>query len=110
MAHYAIDCWDAEIKYSHGWIECVGIADRSAYDLRAQDYLAKTPQARSVDKIGVALVAQGKFAEPKEVEKLDITPNKKKLGLALKGHQKMVIESLKVMMKKRPDGIVSDFY
>ncbi|PHT48018.1 Glycine--tRNA ligase 1, mitochondrial [Capsicum baccatum] len=35
MAYYAADCWDAEIESSYGWIECVGIADRSAYDLRA---------------------------------------------------------------------------
>ncbi|PNY09033.1 serrate RNA effector molecule-like protein [Trifolium pratense] len=34
MAHYAADCWDAEMECSYGWIECVGIADRSAYDLR----------------------------------------------------------------------------
>lgn len=33
MAHYAQDCWDAELLTSYGWIECVGIADRSAYDL-----------------------------------------------------------------------------
>lgn len=33
MAHYACDCWDAEIEMSLGWVECVGIADRSAYDL-----------------------------------------------------------------------------
>jgi glycyl-tRNA synthetase len=33
MAHYAQDCWDAECLTSYGWIECVGIADRSAYDL-----------------------------------------------------------------------------
>lgn len=33
MAHYAQDCWDAELLSSYGWIECVGIADRSAYDL-----------------------------------------------------------------------------
>jgi glycyl-tRNA synthetase len=33
MAHYACDCWDAEIMMSSGWVECVGIADRSAYDL-----------------------------------------------------------------------------
>ena len=25
MAHYACDCWDAEIETSYGWIECVGI-------------------------------------------------------------------------------------
>ncbi|KAH6593045.1 hypothetical protein BASA61_004381 [Batrachochytrium salamandrivorans] len=35
MAHYACDCWDAEIKSSYGWIESVGCADRSAYDLTA---------------------------------------------------------------------------
>ena len=35
MAHYAADCWDAEIECSYGWIECVGLADRSAYDLKA---------------------------------------------------------------------------
>jgi glycyl-tRNA synthetase len=33
MAHYATDCWDAEICTSHGWVECVGCADRSAFDL-----------------------------------------------------------------------------
>ena len=34
MAHYAEDCWDAEIECSYGWVECVGLADRSAFDLR----------------------------------------------------------------------------
>jgi glycyl-tRNA synthetase len=33
MAHYAQDCWDCECLTSYGWVECVGIADRSAYDL-----------------------------------------------------------------------------
>ena len=33
MAHYACDCWDAEMLTSYGWIECVGCADRSAFDL-----------------------------------------------------------------------------
>lgn len=36
MAHYAEDCWDAEVECSYGWIECVGLADRSAYDLRVR--------------------------------------------------------------------------
>lgn len=31
MAHYAADCWDAELHTSSGWVECVGCADRSAY-------------------------------------------------------------------------------
>uniref|UniRef100_A0A0D9W4E5 glycine--tRNA ligase n=1 Tax=Leersia perrieri TaxID=77586 RepID=A0A0D9W4E5_9ORYZ len=86
MAHYAADCWDAEIECSFGWIECVGIADRSAYDLRAHS-----------DKSGVALEAHEKFAEPREVEKFVITPSKKELGLAFKGNHRMVLEALEAM-------------
>ena len=34
MAHYASDCWDIEIHtLQYGWIECVGIANRTNYDL-----------------------------------------------------------------------------
>ena len=35
MAHYATDCWDAEIGTCYGWLESVGIADRACYDLSA---------------------------------------------------------------------------
>ncbi|XP_042497699.1 glycine--tRNA ligase, mitochondrial 1-like [Macadamia integrifolia] len=89
MAHYAADCWDAEIECSYGWIECVGIADRSAYDLRAHS-----------EKSGVPLIAHEKFSEPREVEKLVIAPVKKELGLAFKGSQKNVVEALEVMDEK----------
>ena len=33
MAHYASDCWDAEIETSYGWIEVAGHADRHCFDL-----------------------------------------------------------------------------
>ncbi|EPS67446.1 hypothetical protein M569_07324, partial [Genlisea aurea] len=89
MAHYAADCWDAEIECSYGWIECVGIADRSAYDLKAH-----------TDKSGVPLVAAEKFSEPREVEKLVIIPIKKELGLAFKSNQKMITEALEAMGEK----------
>ncbi|KAI3855942.1 hypothetical protein MKW92_021828 [Papaver armeniacum] len=89
MAHYAADCWDAEIECSDEWIECVGIADRSAYDLRAHS-----------EKSGTPLVAHEKFSEPKEVEKLVITPVKKELGLAFKGNQKKIVEALEAMDEK----------
>ncbi|XP_010250511.1 PREDICTED: glycine--tRNA ligase, mitochondrial 1-like [Nelumbo nucifera] len=89
MAHYAADCWDAEIECSYGWIECVGIADRSAYDLKAHS-----------EKSGVPLVAHEKFQEPREVEKLVIAPVKKELGLAFKGAQKNVVEALEAMGEK----------
>ena len=37
MAHYAMDCWDAEINGSYGWVECVGIAHRGCYDLESHE-------------------------------------------------------------------------
>ncbi|KAL3646747.1 hypothetical protein CASFOL_009291 [Castilleja foliolosa] len=86
MAHYAADCWDAEIESSYGWIECVGIADRSAFDLQAH-----------TEKSGVPLVAYEKFTEPRIVEKLVIILDKRELGLAFKGDQKMVVEALEEM-------------
>jgi len=42
MAHYACDCWDAEIFSSYGWLECVGIADRACFDLNAHAQATKT--------------------------------------------------------------------
>ncbi|XP_031490456.1 glycine--tRNA ligase, mitochondrial 1-like [Nymphaea colorata] len=89
MAHYAADCWDAEIECSYGWIECVGIADRSAYDLHAH-----------TEKSGVPLVAQEKYPEPREVEKLIIAPAKKELGIAFKAEQKKIAEALEAMTEK----------
>jgi len=49
MAHYAADCWDAEIFNSYGWTECVGIADRSAFDLTAHTNSTKTPLTAFVE-------------------------------------------------------------
>lgn len=42
MAHYAADCWDAEIETCYGWLECVGIADRACFDLNAHAKASKT--------------------------------------------------------------------
>lgn len=53
MAHYACDCWDAECQTSYGWVECVGCADRSCFDL--------TQHARAT---GTRLVAEKRLTEP----------------------------------------------
>lgn len=42
MAHYANDCWDAEVETSYGWIEVAGHSDRSAFDLSRHMEKAKT--------------------------------------------------------------------
>jgi glycyl-tRNA synthetase len=45
MAHYAADCWDAEIETCYGWLESVGIADRACFDLNAHAGAAKVDLA-----------------------------------------------------------------
>lgn len=83
MAHYAEDCWDCEIQTTYGWVECVGLADRSAYDLKAH-----------TKKSGVDLVAQEKFNEPKQVKVIEAKPNKKELGKTFKRDQKPICDHL----------------
>lgn len=56
MAHYATDCWDAEIHGSYGWVECVGIAHRGCYDLEAHEQYT-----------GKSLRARRDYTEPKEI-------------------------------------------
>ncbi len=59
MAHYASDCWDAEIHGSYGWIECVGIAHRGCYDLAAHETATGDKNLR----------AWRPYDEPKEVDR-----------------------------------------
>eukprot|EP00672_Neobodo_designis_P020340 CAMPEP_0174840362 /NCGR_PEP_ID=MMETSP1114-20130205/8636_1 /TAXON_ID=312471 /ORGANISM="Neobodo designis, Strain CCAP 1951/1" /LENGTH=624 /DNA_ID=CAMNT_0016074507 /DNA_START=41 /DNA_END=1915 /DNA_ORIENTATION=+ len=72
LAHYAQDCWDAELLTTYGWMECVGIADRSAYDLEHHIKATKKELTGRVD-----------FAEPKIVRKMDRAVDKKVASKAL---------------------------
>ncbi|KAK0622907.1 glycyl-tRNA synthetase-like protein [Immersiella caudata] len=73
MAHYATDCWDAELLTSTGWVECVGCADRSAYDLSVH-----------AKKTGAPLVVRERLETPKVIEELQVEIEKKKFGPAFK--------------------------
>ncbi|KAG1880067.1 hypothetical protein F4604DRAFT_515825 [Suillus subluteus] len=69
MAHYATDCWDAEIENATGWTECVGCADRAAYDLSVHS--ART---------GQPLVVRQALKDPIVTEKEVPEFNKKVVG------------------------------
>lgn len=86
MAHYAEDCWDCEVETSYGWVECAGLADRSAYDLSAHASASK-----------VELNAYERYPEPRMEEVVTITPNKKNLGKALKKEAQRVADELLAM-------------
>ena len=83
MAHYAQDCWDAEVETTYGWVECVGLADRSAFDLDAHS------KATNVD-----LNAFVKYDKPIEKEVLQVTPVMKELGKAFKKEGAVIKEAL----------------
>jgi len=69
MAHYACDCWDAELLTSTGWVECVGCADRSAYDLSVH-----------AKKTGAPLIVRERLEVPKVIEEWEVDIEKKKFG------------------------------
>lgn len=93
MAHYAADCWDAELLTSYGWIECVGCADRSAYDLTVH-----------MKKTGAPLVVREPRKEPLHIEEWAVDINKKKFGPIFKKDGKTVeaaIEALTQDMREK---------
>jgi glycyl-tRNA synthetase len=90
MAHYAIDCWDAEIETDRfGWVEIVGIADRTDYDLKAHARVSKTE-----------LYVYVEYDEPKMVTRFVVNPNMGKLGPIFKGKAKAVADALKQLSEE----------
>jgi glycyl-tRNA synthetase len=90
MAHYAKDCWDAEINNSYGWIECVGHADRACYDLDNHSKVAK-----------VDLIAEERYPKPREVDIVVIKPNAAKIGKTFGKAQEALKEHLRGLEKDR---------
>ncbi|KAK3299446.1 glycyl-tRNA synthetase [Chaetomium fimeti] len=86
MAHYACDCWDAELLTSYGWVECVGCADRSAYDL--------TVHARYT---GTSLAVKEVLPEPVKVEEWQATLDKKRTGPRFKKDAKVVQSAVEAL-------------
>ncbi|XGW17583.1 hypothetical protein V3C99_002295 [Haemonchus contortus] len=89
MAHYAQDCWDAEILTSYGWIECVGNADRSCYDLTQHSKATNTK-----------LVAEKKLEQPKTVDVVEVVPNMALLGKEFKKDAKRIQTALAQMSEE----------
>ncbi|KAH0525136.1 hypothetical protein TsFJ059_007543 [Trichoderma semiorbis] len=97
MAHYACDCWDAELLTSTGWVECVGCADRSAYDL--------TVHAK---KTGAPLVVRERLDEPKVIEEWQIDIQKKKFGPLFKKDAKTVETALEATSQEQREKLAKE--
>lgn len=104
MAHYAIDCWDVEVKTDrYGWVEIIGIADRGDYDLRSHS-------KHSNEDLNIFI----QYEEPKIISKTIAKPNMAKFGPSFKQNapkvksfleniDSLVVEKIKTSIEK--DGI-----
>jgi len=87
MAHYASDCWDCEIFGEYGWIECVGIANRTCHDLESHENKSGSKSLR----------AWRSFDEPRVENKTVISPKTSVIGPIFKQEAGLVIAALEAM-------------
>ena len=96
LAHYATECWDAELfSERFGWVECVGIADRSAYDVESH-----------LHSSGTDMYALRKYDKPKVVKVKKIVPDMGKLGPLFKNQAGKIKDTLEKMDAKDTKSIV----
>ncbi len=94
MAHYAADCWDAEILSERfGWVEVVGIADRTDYDLKAHAGQSETELAVYVP-----------YDRPKKIKSFTIKPNMGLIGPRFKGKAGAIVNALKALKREELSG------
>ena len=84
MAHYASDCWDCEISGEYGWIECVGIANRTCHDLESHEEHSGTNLLRGWRQ----------YSEPVLVKREVLSPNGSVIGPIFKEKASDVSEAL----------------
>ncbi|MFZ1898084.1 glycine--tRNA ligase [Methanoregula sp.] len=83
-AHYATDCWDAEVfSERFGWVETVGIADRTNYDLNAH-----------AKQSGTSMTVFIQYDTPKKVQRRRIIPNMGVLGKQYRQKAKAIFAAL----------------
>jgi len=94
LAHYAEDCWDAEILSERfGWVETVGIADRTDYDLKAHE-----------KQSGQSFRVFIQYDTPKRVRRRRVVADMGALGPKYRGKAKDIADAL-ATTEPGPDGI-----
>ena len=84
LAHYAADCWDAEcFSDRFGWVETVGIADRTDYDLKAHS-----------GESGQPLTVFIQYPEPRREEHRRVVARMGLLGPRFRDKAKAVADAL----------------
>ena len=92
LAHYAADCWDAEVEVDGEWIEATGFAYRSDYDL--SNHAAGSGEEFTVFK---------QYDEPRTVERATVDPDMATLGPEFGGAAGDVAAALEQLAARDPD-------
>lgn len=98
MAHYASDCWDAELLTTYGWIECIGNADRACYDLSVHSKAT-----------GSRLAFWESYSEPKMETRLIVRPNKSNIGRKYKQYASTIFEVLNQLTPEQIQNLQQTF-
>jgi len=98
MAHYANDCWDAEVECSYEWVEVVGHSDRSAFDLEKHQAASKCE-----------MVAARPLKEPVEITNIICTLDKKIVGKEFKKEQTLVVNFFEDADEEIKKGLMAKF-
>ena len=100
MAHYASDCWDAEINTSYGWIEVAGHADRTCFDLSHHTEIS-----------GVDLVASRPLKETKTIKGIKVMPNKAVIfkNFSDKEKAKTLCEKLSKLSEEEKENLMKEY-
>jgi len=98
MAHYASDCWDADVETSYGWVEVAGHADRTCYDL-----------GNHTMKSGVELVAARPLKEPITKHIVRVASNKGNIYKAFKDKAKAIFEKIESLSESDKENLIKIF-
>ncbi|KAF1743170.1 hypothetical protein MXB_802, partial [Myxobolus squamalis] len=90
MAHYACDCWDCEIHAYHGWVECIGLADRACYDL-----------SQHSKESGSKLVAYEQLLKPDVIHTHEIVLDKAAIGKQFGSDSKQIFSHLESLSNEQ---------
>lgn len=98
-AHYAIDTWDAEALTEYGWIELVGIADRTDYDLK-----------RHAEVSGEDMSVFVQYSQPQKVKRKKLIPKMNKMGPQFRDKAKAIASEVENYNGKVDDSIEVEVY
>ncbi|KAK8882610.1 hypothetical protein M9Y10_045252 [Tritrichomonas musculus] len=106
-AHYARDCWDCEIYLDSmkDWLECVGIADRQAFDLTRH----ANATAKKGEKENTQFLVNVTLPQPIVKTQVQILPNKAVLGKLFKAEVKSITAAIEAIPEAEAEQIYAKF-